>query len=289
MLTGCIIASFGRHFLFINDRSIIHAVDASRKRINRLLSVFLFDCIAIMTFCAGIKVRQGVVMLADTQIVRGNEQVNKAKLAVSRHGNASIFTMTSGLRSVRDKTVTYLDERLAHPESLTRLYQVANLFGEQLRRVRLEDGPSLQQANLAFNLNAIIGGCLPGDDEPKLYYVYPEGNWVEAAADSPYFIIGRTPYGKPILDRFLTYETDLRSATALALLAFDATQASVTDVDCPIDVGVIFASTRSSVWRRFDAYEVEQVTRWWTERLAHALREFPTDWSESLFGSAPGN
>ena len=73
-----------------------------------------------MTFCVGIKVRQGLVMLADTQIVRGSEQVNKAKLAVSRHRDASLFTMTSGLRSVRDKTVIYLDEQLGYTDNLTR-------------------------------------------------------------------------------------------------------------------------------------------------------------------------
>jgi len=237
-----------------------------------------------MTFCVGIKVRQGIVMLADTQIVRGSEQVNKAKLAVSRHRDASLFTMTSGLRSIRDKTVVYLDEQLSYVEGMNRLYQVANMFGEQLRRVRAEDGPSLQQSNFAFNLNAIIGGCLGGDSEPSLFYIYPEGNWIEAAADSPYFIIGRTPYGKPILDRLLTYETDLRTATALALLAFDATRASVTDVACPIDVGIVFANTRSSVLRRFEANEIEYTTRWWSERLAQSLNEFPTQWSESLFG-----
>ncbi len=240
-----------------------------------------------MTFCVGIKVREGIVMLADTQIVRGSEQVNKAKLAVSRHRDVSLFTMTSGLRSVRDKTVIYLDEQLAAVDGLDRLYQIANLFGEQLRRVRIEDGPALEQANFAFNLHAIIGGCFPGDHEPTLFYVYPEGNWVEAAVDSPYFIIGRTPYGKPILDRLLTYETDLRTATALALLAFDATRASVTDVACPIDVGLVFASNRSSVWRRFESYEVEQVTTWWADRLAQSLRDIPREWSASLFSNQP--
>ncbi|MGV3486694.1 MAG: proteasome-type protease [Planctomycetaceae bacterium] len=236
-----------------------------------------------MTFCIGIKVRQGIVMLADTQIVRGSEQVNKAKLAVSRHRDASLFTMTSGLRSIRDKTVIYLDEQLVVSEDLDRLYQVANLFGEQLRRVRAEDGAALQQANFSFNLHAIIGGCLAGDTEPTLFYIYPEGNWIEAAVDSPYFIIGRTPYGKPILDRLLSYETDLETATALALLAFDATRASVTDVDCPIDVGIVFAASRRSVWRRFEAEDVEPVTTWWADRLALALREIPTDWSAALF------
>jgi putative proteasome-type protease len=237
-----------------------------------------------MTFCVGIKVRQGIVMLADTQIVRGSEQVNKAKLAVSRHRDASLLTMTSGLRSIRDKTVIYLDEQLVHADGMSRLYQVANLFGEQLRRVRQEDGPSLEQSNFAFNLNAIIGGCLGDDLEPSLFYVYPEGNWIEAAADSPYFIIGRTPYGKPILDRLLSYETDLRTATALALLAFDATRASVTDVACPIDVGIVFANTRCSTIRRFEANDIESSTRWWVERLSQSLHDFPTQWSDPLFG-----
>jgi len=239
-----------------------------------------------MTFCVGIKVRQGIVMLADTQIVRGSEQVNKAKLAVSRHRDASLLTMTSGLRSIRDKAVIYLDEQLAYADGVTRLYQVANMFGDQLRRVREEDGPSLVQANFSFNLNAIIGGCLSGDASPTLFYVYPEGNWIEAAVDSPYFIIGRTPYGKPILDRLLTYETDLRTATALALLAFDATRTSVTDVACPIDVGVVFANTRESVLGRFDAKDLEYATQWWAGRLSQALSDFPSQWSDTLFGQS---
>jgi len=236
-----------------------------------------------MTFCVGIKVRQGIVMLADTQIVRGSEQVSKSKLAVSRHRNESLMTMTSGLRSIRDKSVIYLDEQLGIVDNLSRLYKVANLFGDQLRRVRDEDGASLEQANFVFNLHAVIGGCLSADTEPTLFYVYPEGNWIEAAADSPYFIIGRTPYGKPILDRLLTYETDLRTATALALLAFDATRASVTDVACPIDVGIVFANTRSSFLRRFEDAEIQSCTRWWVDRLAQSLNEFPTQWSDPLF------
>ena len=77
------------------------------------------------------------------------------------------------------------------------------------------------------------------DESPQLFYVYPEGNWVEVAFDSPYFMIGRSYYGKPILDRLLTNETSLSSAVALALLAFDATSTSVTDVGYPIDVAVL--------------------------------------------------
>ncbi len=81
-----------------------------------------------MTFCVGIKVRDGVVALADTQIVRGSEQVSKQKLAAVIHAEDSLFAMTSGLRSVRDKTLIYLDERLRSSHSYDRLYKIVNLF-----------------------------------------------------------------------------------------------------------------------------------------------------------------
>ena len=94
-----------------------------------------------MTFCVGIKVNEGIVALADTRIVRGSEQVNKRKLAEFQHAGQALFTMTSGLRSVRDKTLTYVDEALRGEDVVRdRLYQFTNLFGDQLRRVKAEDG-----------------------------------------------------------------------------------------------------------------------------------------------------
>ena len=80
---------------------------------------------------------------------------------------------------------------------------------------------------------------------PTLFYIYPEGNWIEATADSPYFILGRTLYGKPILDRLLISDTPLAQALALAYLAFDATRTSVIDVAFPIDVIIFDPLTRS--------------------------------------------
>jgi putative proteasome-type protease len=163
------------------------------------------------------------------------------------------------------------------------MYQLVNLFGEQLRRVKQEDGPSLAATNHAFNMNAIIGGRLPDDNGPQMYYVYPEGNWVEAAVDLPYFIIGRTPYGKPILDRLLTYETPLKEALTLALLAFDATRTSVTDVDCPIDVAVMSQTCSRPVFQRFTEQELHSALEWWSKSMATALQATPMDWAASLF------
>ncbi len=237
-----------------------------------------------MTFGIGIKVREGVVALADTQIVVGSERVSKQKLAALYHANNSMFAMTSGLRSVRDKSLTYLSERLENQvEPLHRLFRVVNMFGEELRKVRDEDGPSLSKSNIPFNTHAIFGGRLADDVSPQLFYVYPEGNWIEAAADSPYFIIGRTSYGKPILDRLLLFETPLRTAVALALLAFDATRASVTDVDCPIDIAVIAEGDRHATFHRFSQTDISAVTGWWNTKLTEALTAMPMQWADVLF------
>ena len=236
-----------------------------------------------MTFCIALKTEAGLVALADTQIVRGGEQLKKGKLSILKHGDESFFVMTSGLRSVRDKLVIYAAEEMERePEAYDRLYQVANLFGRQLRRVHAEDAAALAAGGLSFNLHAIIGGRLGRDGPPTLFYLYPEGNWVEAASDSPYFMIGRTTYGRPILDRLMTADVDLSRAAALAVLAFDATRSSVTDVDFPIDVLTVAAETGVMREIRFTSQQLGAATDWWQRRLADALAELPMDWAAEL-------
>ncbi len=244
-----------------------------------------------MTYCVGIKVNDGIIALADTRIVRGSEQSNKQKLSEFEHAGRSLFTMTSGLRSVRDKTLTYVEETLRnHAPACDRLYQFVNLFGDQLRRVKTEDGPSLAATNHVFNLNAIVGGKLDQDEEPQLFYVFPEGNWVESNPDSPYFMIGRTYYGKPILDLLLRSDTSLQSALALGLLAFDATHASVTDVGYPIDVAVLANDAAKPEFQRFGEAELTPTIDQWRASLSQSLLNLPMDWANPLLPStAPGD
>ena len=156
-------------------------------------------------------------------------------------------------------------------------------FGDELKAVRAEDGPSLEESGLRFNLHAIIGGQLAGDEEPALFMVYPEGNWVMATEDSPSFLIGRGAYGKPILDRLLLPDTPLHQAVGLAYLAFDATRASVVDVDFPMDVVVL----RDRVLRthRFIADDLADAAHSWRIQLRVALAELPTAWAVPLLGA----
>ena len=238
-----------------------------------------------MTFCVGVKVRDGLVALADTQIVRGGEVSSKAKLSLHEHGDRPLFVMTSGLRSVRDKVVLRLEDLLAaRDEPYRRLHEVVTVFGDLLKAVRAEDGPSLDESGLRFNLHAIIGGQLTDDDEPTLFMVYPEGNWVTATEDAPSFIIGRTFYGKPILDRLLRADTPLPQAISLAYLAFDATCASVVDVDFPIDVVVWAGGTLRE--QRYDPGDLAAVHELWDRRLREALDDLPTEWARALHAPA---
>jgi putative proteasome-type protease len=240
-----------------------------------------------VTFCIGIRVRGGLVALADTQIVRGEEVSSKAKLSSIRHGGRDVFLMTSGLRSVRDKAVTRLEDELEVVDPpYGRLYMLVTAFGDQLKRVRAEDGPSLQSSGMRFDLHAIVGGHLAGDGQPTLFLVYPEGNWVDATTDTPYFVIGRTSYGKPILDRLLSYDTPLHQAAALAYLAFDATRASVVDVEFPIDMVVVPADEGRVASHRFHAEDLAVARAFWHERLQDALGDFPIDWAASLWSDS---
>ena len=101
----------------------------------------------------------------------------------------------------------------------------------------------------------------------------PEGNWIEVAADTPYFVIGRIPYSKPFLDRFLVADTTLSTAVKLTDLAFDMTRISVTDVDFPLDLLVLNATPQA----------------WWQHRLQEALAELPMAWAAPVLPRAGQN
>ena len=237
-----------------------------------------------MTFCLGMRVEDGLVGIADTRVTSGNECITARKVTSTSRSKAPSFVMTSGLRSVRDKALTYFEEVLAEqPEPFDRLFKVVNLFAEQMRRVADEDKKPLIESGLDFNLHALIGGQLANDNQHKLYLVYPEGNWVAIGKGTPYHIIGATRYGKPVLDRTLKYTDSMRLALKVGCLAFDSTRISAADVDFPIDVVIYRRDSRSLIEHRFGEKDLRQISNWWQERLRTAVQELPSDWLEDLF------
>ena len=237
-----------------------------------------------MTFCLGINVREGLVGIADTRVISGNENISARKLSVFHQGDDVFFLMTSGLRSIRDKTVTYLEEELrGRDEPFDRLFKAVNAFAAQVRRVAAEDGEALAKGGLPFNIHALIGGQLADDPEPKLYLVYPQANWVEVGEATPYQIIGAAGYGKPVLDRTLEYTDSMQFALKVGCLAFDSTRISAADVDFPIDVVLYFAETRTLVTRRFEQEDLVEISDGWQERLRNSVASLPSSWLDRFW------
>src|SRR5262249_55513415 len=170
-----------------------------------------------------------------------------------------------------------LNERLDHPEgeeretlmSVRSMYRAARLVGDALREVRALDGPSLEASKAGFSATLILGGQI-GDESPRLFQVYAEGNFIEAADDTPYFQIGEHKYGKPILDRVTRADMRLGEAAKLVLLSFDSTLRSNLSVGMPIDM---------LIYER-DTLDVRREKR--IEQDDEYFRKLSTAWSEAL-------
>jgi len=236
-----------------------------------------------MTFCAAIKVKDGLIGVSDTRITSGSVRTTARKVTIHQHGKHSMFLMTSGLRSVRDKALTYFEEIVEEQDPhFDKLYKAVNAFAGQIRRVAEEDKEALKAGGLDFNLFSIIGGQLEKDKEHKLYMLYPEGNWVEVPPGSPYFLIGESSYGKPIIDRVLRYESSMEVALKVAYLAFDSTRISAVDVDFPIDVVLYKRDSYDIAQHRFQREDLQHLPEWWQESLRKSVEGLPNEWANEV-------
>ena len=237
-----------------------------------------------MTFCLGITLDEGLVGIADTQVLSGNECLTGKKVATYQGPGFSFFVMTSGLRSLRDKALLLFEESFAAEiQARERLYKVVNLFARQVRKVAEEDRVALQQSDLKFNIFALVGGQMSADSGHRLFLVYPEGNWVEVGPDTPYQIIGASWYGKPILERSLHRDDSMLFAFKVGLLAFDATRLCASDVDFPIDVLLYRRGSYALVEHRYQRDDLRRISNWWQERMRHSVQELPSEWMEDAF------
>jgi putative proteasome-type protease len=239
-----------------------------------------------MTFCLGISVDEGLVGIADTRLVSGNEALTNRKVATYQGPGFCFFLMTSGLRSLRDKVLLYFEEAFAKdPDARTRLYKVVNLLSRQVRRVAEEDAIALKASELRFNLHCLLGGQMSNDSEHRLFLVYPEANWVEVGPDTPYQIIGASGYGKPILERSVNRKDSLLYAFKVGILAFDATRLCAVDVGFPIDVILCTRNSRKLHEHRYQGPELQDISRWWQEKMRSSVLELPSEWIERAFSA----
>lgn len=194
-----------------------------------------------MTYCLGIKTRQGLVMASDTRTNAGYDQVNVCrKMHFFEHpGERTFVLLASGSLSCTQSIMTLLKRDFDRDEGLAKapsLYDAARVIGEQVRAVGEIDRKALERDDYRFNVHFLLGGQVVGQP-PDLYLIYPQGNPLCATEDSPYLQIGEAKYGRPILDRGVRYDhTSLEEAAKYALLSLDSTMRSNVTVGLPIDM-----------------------------------------------------
>lgn len=201
-----------------------------------------------MTYCVGMLVREGLVVIADTRTNAGIDNISSyRKLHVfETPGERLIVVATAGNLSITQTALNLLEQGLPDPvtgliETLQQaptVLRAAQLVGDAVRRVRSEIAPALRAEGISTDVGLLVGGQVAGQ-AMRLFLVYSAGNFIECGPDAPFLQIGEYKYGKPILDRQLTFGTDPCDALKLGLLSVDATIRSNLAVGLPLDVVVV--------------------------------------------------
>ena len=241
-----------------------------------------------MTYCVGLKLDRGLVFMSDTRTNAGvdNISVFKKMFLWERPGERSVTLMTAGNLATTQAVVSLLNERAKPAEERGQpsileapsMFQVAKLVGETLREVIVEQSGRMGlEADSPFSATMILGGQVHGG-EPRLFMIYPEGNFVEAAQDTPFFQIGETKYGKPILVRAYDPEMSFEDAVKLLMLSFDSTIKANLSVGLPLDLHLYDAdSLRTGRVRRIERDDAfyEMISSGWGEALRAAFDGLP--------------
>ncbi len=197
-----------------------------------------------MTYAVAVKLERGIVFAADTRTNAGVDNIAQYKKLTCWRipGERVLVMLSAGNLAVSQAVLSLLNEAPSDKEypgttlySAQNMYRAARVVGEALREARSIDGPSLEVSKLSFSTSFIFGGQI-GDEPPRLFHIYPEGNFIEATTDTPFFQIGEHKYGKPILDRVAQTSMKLGDAAKLVLLSFDSTLRSNLSVGLPIDM-----------------------------------------------------
>ena len=182
-----------------------------------------------MTYAVALRLDRGLVFAADTRTNAGVDNIAQyRKLHFWRKpGNRVVVLLTAGNLAVTQSVVSVLNEQLSSEDPETpslfnvpNMYRATRLVGDAIREVRRIDGPALEASKAGFSASFIFGGQIESE-RPRLFQIYSEGNFIEAADDTPFFQIGEHKYGKPILDRVAQVGMRLGEAGKLVLLSFE--------------------------------------------------------------------
>lgn len=206
-----------------------------------------------MTYCVAVKTRAGLVFLSDSRTNAGLDQIStfRKMIIYEKPGDRFMTLLSAGNLSISQSVREVLQiEKLVEPgqdEPLTiwnakSMFDACRVLGAAVRRVYERDAAALRASGVEFNVSMIFGGQI-GTEGMRLFQIYSPGNFIEATDETPYFQIGESKYGKPVLDRVITPNTPLDEAAKCALVSMDSTLKSNLSVGLPLDMVVYQAGS----------------------------------------------
>jgi putative proteasome-type protease len=196
-----------------------------------------------MTYCVAVRLDSGILFASDSRTNAGVDRISTfTKLKVFERPDDRLLVLLSAGNLSVTQSVLHILEQHRHADSekpsiwsAKNLFDVACLVGDALREVQSRDGAHLAQDNIDADASLVLGGQIAGE-EPRLFNIYPQGNFIEAGSDTIYFQLGESKYGKPILDRVITSASTAIQAAKCVLVSFDSTIRSNISVGLPIDM-----------------------------------------------------
>jgi putative proteasome-type protease len=240
-----------------------------------------------MTYCVGMMLDRGFVLMSDTRTNSGVDNISTFRKMFhwSIPGERIVTIMTAGNLATTQSVISRLEERDKAPadrhnsllEAPT-MFQVATIVGDLLREtISARSSNNGQNATATFGASMIVAGQIEGR-EPRLFLVYPEGNFIEASYDTPFFQIGETKYGRPILIRGYDRAMSFESAVKLLMVSFDSTLKANLSVGLPLDLLVLERDRFQPLHeRRIDASDpyFQAISTGWGEALKKAFLSLP--------------
>lgn len=241
-----------------------------------------------MTYCVGMMLDRGLVLMSDTRTNSGVDNISTFRKMYHWEipGERIVAVMTAGNLATTQAVISQLEERNKAPENrhnsllqAETMFQVATVVGNLLQdtiEVRAADNGQSAAAG-TFSASMIVAGQIKGM-EPRLFLIYPEGNFIEASFDTPFFQIGETKYGRPILIRGYDKAMSFEAAVKLMTVSFDSTLKANLSVGLPLDLLIlerdIFAPRHERRIEATDPY-FRAVSAGWGEALKLALEALP--------------
>ncbi len=234
-----------------------------------------------MTYCVGMRVAAGLVMMADSRTNAGVDNISVyRKLHIYDRPDRFVAICTAGSLSVTQAALLRLDEGLemqgeedrATIDNQPSIFRITQLVGQALHRSRADVRDALKKDGIRSGASMLIGGRV-GNEPLKLFRIYDAGNAIECRPENPFLQIGEIKYGKPILDRALSYDTRMNEAAKIGLISFDSTMRSNLAVGLPIDMVMLRDDSGSKAVEHTieenDRY-FTRLSKTWSNKLRHA-------------------